>query len=1125
MAAPLKPKRPEVTQSAVVLKSKYNVQHRSDLLMKEHLSNVRSSQEALKVALAGIERAKTKSEVERWAITAGELKEKTEHLVLVLQVMNKLNIELAYARADLNDALYKGMGDINAARKRVIWLEDKMGELCGKKRLKSRPVNRLNRDYDSESDSDDNRPLDSAQRMNMGERERTRSLAQILGSDFGGFTSTDTETNRSGGRHQEILTSSDSHGNKPAEDSEEFRPDYASDPHEIPKLLRRSIHRYRSPNSPQEGMDGEKERLPEHRHLYASMTTLTSGQEDIAEESSGDTSPVKEVSVPDTSEPSQSERTDDEEAEESEDSPKPWLQEHRIPGTASSDDASQSSQEGGEEEGEEEEETEEDGGETPKGGVNFYIEGETPKTPQSRDRDFDDEKGEEDEDEEGSESGKDSEEETDEEEGEGEEGQVEGGDQNKTFITEIGVTRKRSSAGKQHVQIESPPKEETKEEEAKTETPDDIGAAYWQSEHHRFEYSNFSGTFQSDPLSYHRVGLAVPGSFLKRSMTDFNDLPWMTKLTAKDIKDIHREALDKLAMKLHSMQDKIFDATMLSVRRRPLPSDGPPEASFLQNIDRTVAEAPPHPGLPVKSKSMPVTSTAQRGRAATQDSLPTSRPHRQSTTSTPARLVFYPKPIPPPQVLPITRTNLNKEFPQFASSFAEPDPDQRPPAERIVDQRNLIEETKLVLYHQKPKPESPGPSSMERRLQKMIERDRIQSQNKSSADALDAQYYRKKLRSQFKMAAALTSMQTAVTGWKQIKPKSRGKEYAGLRWERVKTIVHRNLNSDRAEERIDAAKQLGLLRCGDTMVFYALKERLHRDSDHRVRYEAAKALILIGCWEDEVMRMVLKYLVLGNTEIRIDLINTLIEGKNVQYVDKTIPTFIELVKVLSHFCCNPDPEDQIAFESAVLLGRLCVRDANAEARLVKAVEEPTDTHMKAKALEILVKQLVKIDEMIVDQILNLMAKSPVWRYRVVATKLLIALGPKQKFVVEKQDEIYNMLSRCLWDDPSNEVRLSAAKALTALGMFARACESVENRLEAPDENTRAEAVISVGTLGMKNERVIRLLLEMLELDASEYVRLMIIRTFGTLKLTDRRILRTLREREKLDGPLASGNSL
>lgn len=50
--------------------------------------------------------------------------------------MNKLNTELSYARSDLNDALYKGVGDINAARKRVIWLEDKMGKLCGKKKIK-----------------------------------------------------------------------------------------------------------------------------------------------------------------------------------------------------------------------------------------------------------------------------------------------------------------------------------------------------------------------------------------------------------------------------------------------------------------------------------------------------------------------------------------------------------------------------------------------------------------------------------------------------------------------------------------------------------------------------------------------------------------------------------------------------------------------------------------------------------------------------------------------------------------------------------------------------------------------------------------------------------------------------
>lgn len=91
----------------------------------------------------------------------------------------------------------------------------------------------------------------------------------------------------------------------------------------------------------------------------------------------------------------------------------------------------------------------------------------------------------------------------------------------------------------------------------------------------------------------------------------------------------------------------------------------------------------------------------------------------------------------------------------------------------------------------------------------------------------------------------------------------------------LQTLVHTNLVSRRVEERIDAAKvnnmnsywlvlsfhaclegsiivkliifqHLGLLRCGDTMVFYALKEKMRMDDDERVRYEAAKSLILVG---------------------------------------------------------------------------------------------------------------------------------------------------------------------------------------------------------------------------------------------------------------------------------------
>ena len=45
-------------------------------------------------------------------------------------------------------------------------------------------------------------------------------------------------------------------------------------------------------------------------------------------------------------------------------------------------------------------------------------------------------------------------------------------------------------------------------------------------------------------------------------------------------------------------------------------------------------------------------------------------------------------------------------------------------------------------------------------------------------------------------------------------------------------------------------------------------------------------LLYSGCWDEEVVQMVLKYLVMGNTEVRQDLIKTMIDGKNVQYVNK-----------------------------------------------------------------------------------------------------------------------------------------------------------------------------------------------------------------------------------------------
>ena len=63
------------------------------------------------------------------------------------------------------------------------------------------------------------------------------------------------------------------------------------------------------------------------------------------------------------------------------------------------------------------------------------------------------------------------------------------------------------------------------------------------------------------------------------------------------------------------------------------------------------------------------------------------------------------------------------------------------------------------------------------------------------------------------------------------------------------SIVHTNLISPNPDERVDAARHLGLLACGDSMVLYALRERLRHDEHERVVYESTKSLITLGLYD------------------------------------------------------------------------------------------------------------------------------------------------------------------------------------------------------------------------------------------------------------------------------------
>jgi len=52
--------------------------------------------------------------------------------------------------------------------------------------------------------------------------------------------------------------------------------------------------------------------------------------------------------------------------------------------------------------------------------------------------------------------------------------------------------------------------------------------------------------------------------------------------------------------------------------------------------------------------------------------------------------------------------------------------------------------------------------------------------------------------------------------------------------------------NDRVDDRTDAVRQLGVLKCTDSRILDALRRVIENDVDERVIYEAAKSLVSLG---------------------------------------------------------------------------------------------------------------------------------------------------------------------------------------------------------------------------------------------------------------------------------------
>ncbi|ELT97382.1 hypothetical protein CAPTEDRAFT_190566 [Capitella teleta] len=663
---------------------------------------------------------------------------------------------------------------------------------------------------------------------------------------------------------------------------------------------------------------------------------------------------------------------------------------------------------------------------------------------------------------------------------------------------------------------------------------------YWESERRCYDYNEYVHLLlQLDPLSYHQMGLAVPATFVDQVKRPV-ELPWKPRRSGSELTDIHKTALNDLSADMNKMFDKVRDASLLSVNPTDLgdlkrPTLGT-ESSRISIMNRQkgirmklIAKCTKMFGfvigvlvllLDTLSRETPVQTLEEKPSLANHG---LTRPDSNATITFPPldkdrlgsslsnRLVYYPNPLPYPENLPVSRTVESLRVPLYRLSNLKT---------RIV--QPFFRGTQKTSANPLLISKLTEPTASEKNFRKMLEEEDVNSVAETQPEKK-----KKSIKAAMLMAKTMIKFQDfqnfqnnfsfsltedSCVRWEDVKPKTGALAHSGLKWERVKSIVHNSLVSPNADERVDAARHLGALQCGDTMVVYALRERLRHDDNERVIYEVTKSLITIGCWDEEILIQIVHYLIEGNRDIKDDLLKSMITSKNVQYIDKRLATFKELSRILSLLCRADDPNDPISFHSAIALGKMCVADENAKNKLSRMLEESTDVHQRAETLEIMVRQMNVHHRPVIEAVLKQLQRSPVWKHRKAAARQLIHLGSKWVLGSGEADKVYEILERRLWDDPNKVVRHEVAKVLAALGLFASACEKVEKKMEDPHEDIRIQAVVSVGTLGMKNERTLRALLEMLDLDPSPLVRLMIIRTFGVLKTSDRRVIRALKVR-------------
>nr|XP_020757983.1 protein HEATR9 isoform X1 [Odocoileus virginianus texanus] len=309
-----------------------------------------------------------------------------------------------------------------------------------------------------------------------------------------------------------------------------------------------------------------------------------------------------------------------------------------------------------------------------------------------------------------------------------------------------------------------------------------------------------------------------------------------------------------------------------------------------------------------------------------------------------------------------------------------------------------------------------------------------------------------------------------------------------LKWQRLKELTE-SLKSPREDEQLYAAQALGCLGVRDKFVMDALWQVAQAGLE-KVKYEACRALAILGCLKKDVIQTLIKKLKGQNEGQKMDTLIALRAALNswatvprdqrtqVEDEEKLALALLMLIKKSGH---------KAAAEAALCLGSLRPYSNVAREHLLQCLRQGPKTQ-QMKALTVLVKIMGVHSATVVRSILDQLSCSSVLEHRFEATQMLKAIGLEQIQAHGLEELTFDLLRKKTYNEPFFAIRQAVAETVEQLKMKSTMLNLVEAQLMSSNATERREAVVSLSVLGIRSPQVFHLVLDMLDVEKNASVK-------------------------------------